>query len=299
MTTKTDLTIRRNQVAELFQAKSADIASLMPADTQEKRQQLAERLISTTKNALVRNPDLYKCTPASIVKACMNAAQDGLVIDGREAALVMFKRDGIEEAQYMPMYRGLLKLAYNTGKLASIEVYLVYEKEVNEGKFRYIAGTDPKIVHEPIFMGDRGSIVAAYAVAKLTNGGIVQELMTIDELEAVRSKSRGKNGPWSDEKVGKPEMYKKTVLKRTCKRLPFSTESREDAKFLEAVQIDDGVYEVDGAESPDALAPVKKQSAAERVNAAAAREAEYTEVHDADGVLPDEPPVAEEDENLF
>jgi len=296
MTTKTDLTIRRNQVAELFQAKSADIASLMPADTQEKRQQLAERLISTTKNALVRNPDLYKCTPASIVKACMNAAQDGLVIDGREAALVMFG----DSAQYMPMYRGLLKLAYNTGKLASIEVYLVYEKEVNEGKFRYIAGTEPKIVHEPIFMGDRGSIVAAYAVAKLTNGGIVQELMTIDELEAVRSKSRGKNGPWSDEKVGKPEMYKKTVLKRTCKRLPFSTESREDAKFLEAVQIDDGVYEVDGAEVTDApAAPVKKQSAAERINAAA-REAEYTEVHDADGVLPDEPVrTAEDDENLF
>ena len=296
MTTKTDLTIRRNQVAELFQAKSADIASLMPADTSEKRQQLAERLISTTKNALVRNPEiLLKCTPASIVKACMNAAQDGLNIDGREAALVIFG----DTAQYMPMYRGLLKLAYNTGKLASIEVYLVYEKEVNEGKFRYIAGTDPKIVHEPIFMGDRGPIVAAYAVAKLTNGGVVQELMTIDELEAVRSKSRGKNGPWSDEKVGKPEMYKKTVLKRTCKRLPFSTESREDAKFLEAVQMDDGVYEVDGTETAEpSAAPAKKQSVAERINAAAAREAEYTEVHDADGVLPEEPP-AEEDENLF
>jgi len=298
MTTKTDLTIRRNQVAELFQAKAADIASLMPADTPEKRQQLAERLISTTKNALVRNPEiLLKCTPASIVKACMNAAQDGLNIDGREAALVIFG----DSAQYMPMYRGLLKLAYNTGKLASIEVYLVYEKEVNEGKFRYIAGTDPKIVHEPIFMGDRGSIVAAYAVAKLTNGGVVQELMTIDELEAVRSKSRGKNGPWSDEKVGKPEMYKKTVLKRTCKRLPFSTESREDAKFLEAVQMDDGVYEVDGTEiaEPSAAESVKKQSVAERINAAAAREVEYTEVHDADGVLPDEPPAADEDENLF
>lgn len=297
MTTKTDLTIRRNQVAELFQAKFADIASLMPADTLEKRQQLAERLISTTKNALIRNPEiLLKCTPASIVKSCMNAAQDGLNIDGREAALVIFG----DSAQYMPMYRGLLKLAYNTGKLASIEVYLVYEKEVNEGKFRYIAGTEPKIVHEPIFMGDRGNIVAAYAVAKLTNGGIVQELMTIDELEAVRSKSRGKNGPWSDEKVGKPEMYKKTVLKRTCKRLPFSTDSREDAKFLEAVQIDDGVYEVDGAEVSDRQEPpVKKQSAAERINAAAAREAEYTEVHDADGVLPDEPPGADEDENLF
>jgi len=50
-----------------------------------------ERFTRTVLTAVTQNPQLLECHRGSLLLACMKAAQDGLVPDGREAALVIFR----------------------------------------------------------------------------------------------------------------------------------------------------------------------------------------------------------------
>src|SRR5438309_2044791 len=71
----------------------------------------ADKFVRTAQTAvaLTRNIDKVR-NPQSLLAACSKAAADGLILDGREAALVI---DYNGDVQYRPMMRGLLKLAYN------------------------------------------------------------------------------------------------------------------------------------------------------------------------------------------
>jgi recombination protein RecT len=58
--------------------------------------------------------------------------------------------------------------------------------------------------------------------------------MTIDEVEAIRARSRaGKNGPWVSDWAA---MAKKTAVKQLSKWLPMSTEFGLAAAFDESVR---------------------------------------------------------------
>lgn len=179
--------------------------------------------------AIQSDPDLLRADRRSLFGACVKAAQDGLLPDKREAALVIFKGT----VQYMPMIAGILKRVRNSGEVASIAAQLVYRKDV----FRYwVDGDGEHIQHEPLMFGERGDIVGAYGVAKTKDGAVYIEVMTKADIEKVRNVSRAKNsGPWSD---WWEEMARKTVLRRLSKRLPMSTDiedviRREEEQFVD------------------------------------------------------------------
>lgn len=174
----------------------------------------ARKFVRTTLNAIQRNPDIVRsCDRQSIYAACMAAAQDGLILDGREAALVPFKG----KATYMPMVAGLLKRARNSGQIARIAAHVVYERDA----FEYVLGDEERIYHKPK-MADRGKPIGAYAIAVLTDGSVQREFMPVQEIDRIRSMSRSGNaGPWKDHW---DEMARKTVLRRLTKYLPYSTE---------------------------------------------------------------------------
>lgn len=181
----------------------------------------AERFRRVTMTAIQANPDLLSADRRTLLGAVMKCAQDGLVPDGRDAALVIFKTkkddNWIKAVQYMPMVGGVLKKVRQSGQLATIAAHVVYEAD----EFEYVLGDDERIVHKPA-MKDRGKPIAAYAVAKLTDGSIQREVMTIEEIERVRSVSRAKDkGPWVEWWT---EMARKTVLRRLAKYLPQNTE---------------------------------------------------------------------------
>jgi recombination protein RecT len=70
--------------------------------------------------------------------------------------------------------------------------------------------------------GDRGRIIATYSVAVLKSGERSREVMWIDEIEAIRVKSKYPDGgPWKDH-YG--EMCRKTVARRHSKVLPMSSD---------------------------------------------------------------------------
>lgn len=181
------------------------------------------RVIVTAVN---QNPDLQKADRRSLFIACVRSAQDGLYPDGREAALVVFnsknKKTGewVKSVQYLPMVAGIIKRARNSREVASIAAYVVYAND----KFAYRLGDDPKIEHEPA-LTDRGKPIAVYAVAKLTNGETLREIMSVEEVEQVRAVSRAKDdGPWVQWWA---EMARKSAIKRLAKRLPTSADVDE------------------------------------------------------------------------
>lgn len=173
--------------------------------------------------AVQDNPKILQCNVESVMKSIRTIAAAGLVPDGREAAIVPFNND----AQAMPMVFGLIKMARRSGDVSDIRAHIVYQHELDQGRFEYIVGDNEVLTHQPILFGEKGPAVAAYAIAKLKDGTIVREFMDADQIEKVRKSSpqqkkherpSGIWQQWTD------EMWKKSVIRRLCKRLDLSAE---------------------------------------------------------------------------
>jgi recombination protein RecT len=205
-----------------------------------------DRFIRTVLTAIQQTPDLVQADRNSLFGACMKAASQGLQLDGKEAALVTFRsKDGVK-VQYMPMLSGLLKLVRNSGELSSITSQIIYEKD------KYWVDSDGEhLNHEPNMFVDRGTVIGCYALAKTKDNAVYIEVLTMDEINAVRSVSRSKDsGPWAG--AFKHEMYKKTALRRLIKRLPVSTD-------LDGVlKADDETYDLTPEMQQEEQAPQEK-----------------------------------------
>jgi recombination protein RecT len=186
-------------------------------------QQNVDRFVRVVLNAVLANPDLLEADRRSLIAACMKAAQDGLMPDGREAVLNIYNTnvakkgqpdDWRKMAQYLPMVGGLVKKLYESGEVTYIDAACVYAND----KFTYRRGDEPKLEHEPTMDDDAGLIVAAYAVIKLKNGEVKREVMPRRDIEAVRGASKSKNnGPWV---TWYDQQAIKSVIKRAYKQLP-------------------------------------------------------------------------------
>jgi recombination protein RecT len=233
-----------------------------------------DKFIRTTLTAIQMNPDLLEADRRSLLGTCMKAAQDGLLLDGREAAPVIFNTKDGKKVQYMPMIGGILKKIRNSGELASISAQVAYSADF----FEYELGDEEKITHKP-FMGlERGTPIAVYAVAKTKDGAIYREVMSVSDVEKVRASSRaGKFGAWVD---WWDEMARKTVIRRLSKRLPTSADV--DQLFAH----DNEQYEFNSAKKEINITPVPEQAEPlSRLKKSLAKESEpiepITEVTDA------------------
>lgn len=177
-----------------------------------------DRFTRVVTTAISNNPDLLNADRRTLYASCTMAAQDGLLPDGREAALVVYGG----KVQYMPMVAGVLKKMRNSGQIASIDAAVVYEKD----EFEFERGDNARLVHKP-YLGadDPGKMRLAYCVAKLTNGEVHREVMRRADMEKIRAQSKAKNGPlwttWED------QAWIKSVLKRASKQLPSSSDLDE------------------------------------------------------------------------
>ncbi len=195
-----------------------------------------KRFVRIAQTAIIGNPNIQKCDRRTLYQACTRAAQDGLLPDGREGAIVPYG----DKAQWMPMIAGLLKKIRNSGELLSITAQIVKERD----RFRYWVNSDGEnLEHEPVTFTDGGKVIGVYALAKTKDGGIYIDTMGVDDVEKVRSVSKSKDGPawknWWD------EMAKKTVLRRLSKRLPVSSDN------LDAIRRDDEQVDLEGPAKVD------------------------------------------------
>lgn len=194
--------------------------------------------------AVADNMDLLDCDRGSLLKACLSAAELGLSLNKSmgEADILKVWDGRLKKnvAQFRPRYKGLMKLALQAGEVLKIESRLVYSKDV----FEVEQGIDPRIIHKH-GLSDRGEKIGAYCVWKLKNGESQFEIMSKEEILAIRDRSSSKTkdgtivGPW---KTDEAEMWRKTVVRRASKYMPLSTEAQR------AVMVDnqaEGIIDAD------------------------------------------------------
>lgn len=215
-----------------------------------------ERFRRVVMTAISSNPDLATADRRSLFNSAVKAAQDGLLPDGRDGALIVYRTrvkikdqsgeryEWVNSVQWQRMIAGVRKLIRNSGEIADLWAEVVYAKD----QFDYRLGLDRDLVHKPAFtmkLKDRGEIIAAYSVARFKDGGISFDVMSADEIwdtwrkaSKQRDKDGNPTGMWKDYLA---EAFKKTVVKRHAKQLPMSTD------LDDLVRDDEELYDFKGA----------------------------------------------------
>lgn len=210
------------------------IAAVLPAHFQN------DRFGALVVSCAARTPKVLACTGISILDCMFQAGSLGLEINAAtgEAYLIPFK----DKAQLVPGYKGLVKLAIQSPEVTAVEARLVYEGETFEVHY----GTNSHIVHRPNFeiARDPDTVLFAYGVGKMANGGTTFEVMTRKQLDAIRARSKSKDdGPW---KTDREEMYRKTIARRLCKYLPMTPQLSEAIELSDRAETGD----FDGKDAP-------------------------------------------------
>jgi recombination protein RecT len=238
-----------------LKAREAQFIAALPAHVP------AERFMRVVLTAVQNNPALARADRASFFNACMKAAQDGLLPDGRLGALVIFSTkvngEWVDKVAWMPMIAGIRQKVRNSDTIATWDVHAVYANDA----FDYELGDDPFIKHKPKLGGDRGPLVAVYSVAVLKTGEKSRDVMSVAEVEHVRDtySKRNKAGEFSPAwRQSFAEMAKKTVARRHSKVLPMSSD------LDDLLRRDDDLYDVRGA--ADQRAPGPRKSIGERID---------------------------------
>lgn len=173
-----------------------------------------------------------------IVKGAMRGAFLGLDFINRECYLIPYGN----ELQFMTDYKGQKKLCKKYSKRPIKEIYAKVVRDGDEFQ-ESITDGEPHIDFKPLAFNN-GKVIGAFAVCLFSDGGMIYETMSVNELENVRKKSKmGKGGAWAS---FTEEMYKKVVLRRLCKGIELDfdnyhqlesfnsdTDIRTDAEVIE------------------------------------------------------------------
>lgn len=208
-------------VKAFFESQKATLAAVLPNHISP------DRMLKIALGALRTTPKLMQASTGALFGAIVECAQLGLEPNTPlgHAYLIPFenKRKGITEVQIIFGYKGLIDLARRSGQIVSIAAHEVRENDV----FEYEYGLEEKLVHKPA-MSHRGEVIAFYAVAKMVGGGYAFEVMSKEEVNAIRDASQNykfardkASTVWGQHYV---EMGRKTVLRRLFKYLPVSIE---------------------------------------------------------------------------
>lgn len=162
---------------------------------------------------------LAKSNRQSVVDAVTNIAAIGISLNPAKKQAYLVPRDG--KICLDISYMGLIELAVASGSILWAQAKVVHAADNFEMRG---PGQAPVHGHNP-FAKDRGEIVGVYVVAKTASGDFLTEVMSVDEINAIRDRSTAwkrhvsekKPCPWASDWS---EMARKTVVKRAYKYWP-------------------------------------------------------------------------------
>lgn len=214
-----------------------------------------ERLIRVALTECLRNEKLLECSPASMIRAIITAAQLGLTPDGALGLVYLVPYKG--EVSFQLGRDGLRTLVERSGLVRQVQCHSVYEGE----HFHYQEGSDPKIEHTPdpwgarkrvkvpyldnarafgpaTHEGDGAAFLGVYAVAWMREHDYpVCEVLSFNDIERLRQASKVPSSPaWRNwyERVSETK-----GLRQLCiHRLPKSTEDPDLRKARIAAEFD-------------------------------------------------------------
>jgi recombination protein RecT len=236
-----------NAVATISQPTKLErfIGEVLPSDRRDEFYRVLPKHISPERferavaNVLMNTPEMMAADPRLIFREISKVVGLGLMLDPQlgEAYLILGwnAKTRQKEPQVRIGYKGLIKLAKQSGEILNIYAREVHEKD----EIECLQGDENRLIHKPRLFTDRGPVVGYYAVVKLRNGEIDFEPMSVQQIHEIRDRSDGwkafrdgkiKSTPWSTDEG---EMSKKTVLRRLQKRLTQSPD------LVAAVAIED------------------------------------------------------------
>lgn len=198
----------KNKIVEWLQSDRfrSQIAEALPSVCS------TDRFMRVMFTQMQKVPRLVNCSQSSLFSALITCSSLGIEPDGRRAHLIPYGSD----CQLVIDYKGLLELVKRSGDVGLVRA----EKVCENDDFVWENGL---VRHKIDFRKPRGKAYAYYACATMRDGTIQTEVMTKDEVDAIRSRSRAaKAGPWVTDY---DEMAKKTVFRRLTKWLVLSPET--------------------------------------------------------------------------
>lgn len=197
------------------------------------------RLIAQAGLAFMQNTKLNDCTELSVFDSMMHVAETGLSLSKQsgEAYLVPFRdnKNGVTNCQFMPGYRGLIKLSVQTGGVTSVDAVCVFKGE----DFEYYEDEGgARIRHKPDLDGQRldADILYVYCRIQTSTGGRIVTVMNRKQVERIRNNSKSPNSPAWKQHWG--EMARKTCIKRGLKTIPQSVEDKHTRILERAIDLD-------------------------------------------------------------
>lgn len=272
----------KNQVANREQARPIDIfkakidkaqdtiVAMLPPHVKAQK----EKFFAMIVQAVANDEKLLGCSPNSLLKATIEAADLGLSLNKnlKEGDILpVWSPDGTV-AQFRPRYMGLMKLAKQSGEVKDIWAKVVYEKDT----FEYDEGVDRILAHKPFraptvreFLRqklgrdaltnevvayhkdkdlqaeyaeacDKGELIYGYCVWILPDGTKAFEVMDREKVHKSRAKSEGYKAFTAGKIKSTPwvtdeeEMWRKTAVRLASKYMPMSSD-----KFRAAVSLDE------------------------------------------------------------
>lgn len=181
-------------------------------------------------------------SPESLQQAITNVAAIGLSLNPAEKLAYLISRNvkvkdenggekWIGKIFLEPSYMGLCRLATDSGSIEWIQADVVRENDTfiynGPGK-----ETTFEIAGKNAFTADRGGVVGVFCTAKTLKGDYLTNMMSLEEITAVRDRSDGwkayqakriKSTPWATDFN---EMAKKTAVRQGFKMWPRTDERR-------------------------------------------------------------------------
>lgn len=177
--------------------------------------------------------------PLSVQLAMANVASVGLTLSPANGYAYLVPRDGAIVLDIS--YKGLIKIATDTGSVEWVRADLVYEAD----DFTY-HGPAAMPSHKANPFKDRGAAIGVYCIAKTHTGDILTEVMDMDELEKIRGKSlayiKKKSGPWVE---WFDQMAKKAIIKRASKTWPYTDRMERLTDAIDLANKSEGDYELE------------------------------------------------------
>jgi len=220
-----------SQVQSTMLHKMDQFEQLCPAHVK------AERIIASVLGAMTSTPKIMECSRQSLFLAAMTCCQMGLAPNTplQHCAIVPYKK----VATVIPMYKGLIYLAYNTGEIASLDARPGYAGEEFELSY------DEKGVrfrHVPIVCPsekrDENDFKMVYAITRFTNPlrdpviyPVSREKMDRIRAGILKGKYKPQESPWTTDYL---EMALKTAVRRGLKMVPMSPERHAPLAFATA-----------------------------------------------------------------
>jgi recombination protein RecT len=167
---------------------------------------------------------------ASLFQSCMHAAESGLSLDPNLGHVYFVprwnKHLGKNQVCFQLGYKGLLKLAYQSGDVASFAAECVFKGD----EFDYQFGTRAYLQHKPLHRSNE--LTHVWAMARLKTGQDSFVVLPKEEIAKAQKFSQS-DYIWKSFYI---DMCKKTALRRLCKLLHLCTELQRAIGIEEEVE---------------------------------------------------------------